>query len=123
MAAGNWFGNLADAKLPGAYERGLRSLGAVPLDHMTAGLFSAAADTDVQRDKQLLKDRPWFDIGIIYTSGRRPSWGLKRVSQATARPPKYSLPGTRNRDLAYLVGLAGDLVGRAAEFRLKRLFA
>jgi len=26
-------------------------------------------DTDVQRDKQLLKDRPWFDIGIVYTNG------------------------------------------------------
>jgi hypothetical protein len=31
----------------------------------------SAADTDVQRNEQLLKDRPWFDIPIVYTNGGR----------------------------------------------------
>jgi hypothetical protein len=29
----------------------------------------SGADADAQRDTQLLKDRPWFDIGIVYASG------------------------------------------------------
>jgi SAM domain (Sterile alpha motif) len=29
----------------------------------------SAVDADAQRDTQLLKDRPWFDIGIAYASG------------------------------------------------------
>ena len=39
---------------------------------VTNGLFLiglSAVDADVQRDTQLLKDRPWFDVGIVYTSG------------------------------------------------------
>ena len=31
----------------------------------------SAADTDVQRNEQLLKDRSWFDIPIVYTNGGR----------------------------------------------------
>jgi len=31
----------------------------------------SAADTDVQRNEQLLKDHPWFDIPIVYTNGGR----------------------------------------------------
>jgi hypothetical protein len=31
----------------------------------------SAADTDVQRNEQLLKDRPWFNIPIVYTNGGR----------------------------------------------------
>ena len=31
----------------------------------------SAAGTDVQRNEQLLKDRPWFDIPIVYTNGGR----------------------------------------------------
>ncbi len=41
---------------------------------VTNGFFLvglSAADTDVQRDKQLLKDRPWFDIGIVYANGNQ----------------------------------------------------
>src|SRR4029079_9082361 len=29
----------------------------------------SGADADAQRDTQLLKDRSWFDIGIVYASG------------------------------------------------------
>jgi hypothetical protein len=31
----------------------------------------SAVDTDVQRNEQLLKDRSWFDIPIVYTNGGR----------------------------------------------------
>jgi len=31
----------------------------------------SAVDTDVQRNVQLLKDRSWFDIPIVYTNGGR----------------------------------------------------
>jgi hypothetical protein len=31
----------------------------------------SAVDTDVQRNVQLLKDRSWFDIAIVYTNGGR----------------------------------------------------
>jgi hypothetical protein len=31
----------------------------------------SAVDTDVQRNIQLLKDRPWFDLPLVYTNGDR----------------------------------------------------
>lgn len=48
---------------------------------VTNGFFLiglSAADTDVQRDRQLLKDRPWFDIGIIYTNGTQAILALEK---------------------------------------------
>ncbi len=47
---------------------------AARIARVTNGFFLiglSAADTDVQRDKQLLKDRPWLDIGIIYSNGNQ----------------------------------------------------
>ena len=41
---------------------------------VTNGFFLiglSADDTDVQRNVQLLKDRSWFDIPIVYTNGSR----------------------------------------------------
>jgi len=41
---------------------------------VTKGFFLiglSAVDTDVQRNVQLLKDRSWFDIPIVYTNGGR----------------------------------------------------
>jgi hypothetical protein len=41
---------------------------------VTNGFFLiglSAVDTDVQRNMQLLKDRSWFDIPIVYTNGGR----------------------------------------------------
>jgi hypothetical protein len=41
---------------------------------VTNGFFLvglSAIDADVQRNVQLLKDRPWFDIPIVYTNGGR----------------------------------------------------
>src|SRR6202012_1667793 len=41
---------------------------------VTNGFFLiglSAVDADVQRNMQLLKDRPWFDIPIVYTNGGR----------------------------------------------------
>ena len=31
----------------------------------------SATDTEMQRNISLLKDRPWFDVPIVYTDGRR----------------------------------------------------
>jgi hypothetical protein len=33
--------------------------------------LSSASDADIQRNIQLLKDRAWFDIAIVYENGRR----------------------------------------------------
>jgi hypothetical protein len=33
--------------------------------------LSSAAEADIQRNLQLLKERSWFDIAIVYTNGRR----------------------------------------------------
>jgi hypothetical protein len=41
---------------------------------VTNGFFLiglSAVDSDVQRNMQLLKERPWFDIPIVYTNGGR----------------------------------------------------
>ena len=41
---------------------------------VTNGFFLvglSAADTDVRRNIELLKDRPWFDVPIVYTNGGR----------------------------------------------------
>jgi len=48
---------------------------------VTNGFFLiglSAADTDVQRDKELLKDLRWFDIGIIYTNGKQAILALQK---------------------------------------------
>jgi len=31
----------------------------------------SSVDSDMQRNMQLLKDRPWFDIPVVYNDGRR----------------------------------------------------
>jgi len=41
---------------------------------VTNGFFLiglSAVDTDVQRNLQLLKERPWFDVPVVYTTGGR----------------------------------------------------
>ena len=41
---------------------------------VTAGYFLvglSAVESDMQRNLQLLKERPWFDIPIVYNNGRR----------------------------------------------------
>ena len=48
---------------------------------VTNGFFLiglSAVDADVQRDQQLLQDRPWFDIGIIYTNGNQAILALEK---------------------------------------------
>jgi hypothetical protein len=48
---------------------------------VTNGFFLiglSAVDSDVQRNIQLLKDRPWFDIPIVYTSGGRAILALEK---------------------------------------------
>jgi hypothetical protein len=41
---------------------------------VTAGFFLiglSAVDTEMQRNIQLLKERAWFDIPVVYNNGRR----------------------------------------------------
>ena len=40
----------------------------------------SAVDTDVQRNVQLLKDRSWFDIPIVYTNGARAILAMEKGS-------------------------------------------
>ena len=41
----------------------------------------SADDTDVQRNEQLLKDRSWFDIPIVYTNGVRAILAMEKGPQ------------------------------------------
>jgi hypothetical protein len=48
---------------------------------VTNGFFLiglSAVDTDVQRNMQLLKERSWFDIPIVYTNGGRAILALEK---------------------------------------------
>ncbi len=41
---------------------------------MTSGSFLiglSAADSEMQRNLQMLKEQPWFDIPLVYENGRR----------------------------------------------------
>jgi hypothetical protein len=66
------------ANVPGVLMKESEQARGVPLSGLavkvTNGFFLiglSAVDTDVQRNTQLLKDRPWFDIPIVYSNGGR----------------------------------------------------
>ena len=71
---------------------------------VTEGFFLiglSAGDTDVQRNEQLLKDRPWFDIPIVYTNGGRALLAMEKgppsaraFAEAFAVWKKEITPGT-----------------------------
>ena len=71
---------------------------------VTEGFFLiglSAGDTDVRRNEQLLKDRPWFDIPIVYTNGGRALLamekgppGVRAFAEAFAVWEKEITPGT-----------------------------
>ncbi len=48
---------------------------------VTSGLFLiglSAADSDMQRNLQMLEEQPWFDIPLVYENGRRAILALER---------------------------------------------
>jgi hypothetical protein len=64
------------ANIPGVLMKESEEARGVPLAGLavkvTNGLFVmglSAVDADVQRNMQLLKDRPWFDVPIVYNNG------------------------------------------------------
>ena len=66
------------ANVPGVLMKDSEQARGVPLAGLavkvTNGFFLiglSAVDTDVQRNIQLLKDKPWFDIPIVYNNGGR----------------------------------------------------
>jgi hypothetical protein len=66
------------ANVPGVLMKESEQARGVPLAGLavkvTNGFFLiglSAVDADVQRNMQLLKDRPWFDIPIVYNNGGR----------------------------------------------------
>jgi hypothetical protein len=66
------------ANVPGVLMKESEQARGVPLAGLavkvTNGFFLiglSAVDADVQRNVQLLKDRPWFDIPLVYTNGGR----------------------------------------------------
>ena len=71
---------------------------------VTEGFFLiglSAGETDVQRNEQLLKDRPWFDIPIVYANGGRALLamekgppGARAFAEAFAVWEKEITPGT-----------------------------
>ena len=71
---------------------------------VTEGFFLiglSAGETDMQRNEQLLKDRPWFDIPIVYANGGRALLamekgppGARAFAEAFAVWEKEITPGT-----------------------------
>ena len=66
------------ANVPGVLMKESEQARGVPLAGLavkvTNGFFLiglSAVDADVQRNMQLLKDRPWFDIPVVYNNGGR----------------------------------------------------
>jgi hypothetical protein len=73
------------ANVPGVLMKESEQARGVPLAGLavkvTNGFFLiglSAVDADVQRNMQLLKDRPWFDIPIVYNNGGRAILALEK---------------------------------------------
>ncbi len=73
------------ANVPGVLMKQDEQARGVPLAgiavKVTNGYFLvglSAVDVDVQRNIQLLKDRDWFDVPIVYTSGKRAILALEK---------------------------------------------
>jgi hypothetical protein len=73
------------ANVPGVLMKDSEQARGVPLAGLavkvTNGFFLvglSAVDTDVQRNTQLLRDKPWFDIPIVYTGGGRAILALEK---------------------------------------------
>jgi hypothetical protein len=66
------------SNVPGILMKPAEQTAAVPLAGLTAKVISgfflfgaSAAENDIQRNMELLKEHAWFDIPIIYNNGRR----------------------------------------------------
>jgi hypothetical protein len=66
------------ANVPGVLMKSGEQTRGTPLSGLavkvTAGYFLiglSSADSDMQRNLQLLKERPWFDIPVVYNNGKR----------------------------------------------------
>ena len=73
------------ANVPGVLMKESEQARGVPLAGLavkvTNGFFLiglSAVDADVQRNLQLLKDRPWFDVPIVYNNGGRAILALEK---------------------------------------------
>ena len=51
-------------------------------------------DTDKERNVQLLKERAWFDIPVVYNNNRRAILAMERARPASACSPTPSRPGS-----------------------------
>jgi hypothetical protein len=65
-------------KVPGILMKQAEQTRGIPLAgqavKVTTGFFLiglSAVDADVQRNVQLLKERAWFDVPVVYNNGRR----------------------------------------------------
>ena len=69
----------------------------------------SAVDADVQRNIELLKNRDWFDIPIVYTSGKRAILAMEKGTSPAARfrgsVPRLG-PVARNHKITKMAGLA-----------------
>jgi hypothetical protein len=70
------FGGISN--VPGILMKQVEQTRGVPLAGLAVKVTSnyfliglSAVDSDMQRNLQLLKERPWFDIPIVYNNGRR----------------------------------------------------
>jgi len=73
------------SNVPGVLMKESEQARGVPLAGLavkvTNGFFLiglSAVDADVQRNLQLLKERPWFDVPIVYNNGGRAILALEK---------------------------------------------
>ncbi len=91
------------ANVPGVLMKQSEQARGMPLAGLavkvTNGFFLiglSAVDADVQRNIQLLKDRPWFDIPIVYNNGGRAILALEKGPPGDEPSPMPSPPGRNN---------------------------
>jgi hypothetical protein len=72
---------------------------------ITPGIFLigvSATESDMQRNRELLDGRSWFDIAIIYDNGRLAILAIEKGAPARGRSKQPSLHGNRCQRSAIL---------------------
>ena len=99
------------ANVPGILMKQAEQARGTPLSGLavkvTNGFFLiglSAVDTDVQHNVQLLKERSWFDIPIVYANGGRAIPAMEKAHPETVRSPASSPPGRRSKPVGRSVG-------------------
>ncbi|MEZ5889500.1 MAG: hypothetical protein R3D52_04065 [Xanthobacteraceae bacterium] len=96
--------NGAITNIPGILMKQAEQTRGVPLAGLavkvTDGFFLiglSSSETEIQRNIQLLKERSWFDVPVVYANGRRAILAIEKGTPANAPLPKPSPLGANSR--------------------------